>query len=64
MTDSDERQVAENALCADDKLSPVHFCVIFPTTWGSRAPQRDLRSAGLAWTLYLISTLDFMEKIL
>lgn len=47
VTDSDERQVAENALCADDRLSPWHFSVMFPATCGSRVPQRDLRSAGL-----------------
>jgi hypothetical protein len=47
VTDSDERQVAENALCADDKLSPEHLSVMFPATCGSRVPHRDLRSAGL-----------------
>ena len=48
VTDSEERQVAEYALCADDRLSPVHFSVIFPTTCGSSVPHRDLRSAGSA----------------
>lgn len=47
VTDSDERQVAENALCADDRLSPEHLSVMFPATCGSRVPHRDLRSAGL-----------------
>jgi len=47
VTDSEERQVAENTLCADDRLSPSHFSVMFPATCGSRVPQRDLRSAGL-----------------
>ena len=51
VTDSDERQVAEYALMADDSASPEHFSVMFPTTCGSRVPQRDLRSAGFDWAL-------------
>lgn len=46
VTDSEARQVEENALCAADRLSPSHFSVIFPTTWDSRVPQRALRSEG------------------